>query len=101
MINRKDSRTAGKWCERNDVTVYQDCSGKYVIESEFRFAYNKPVMKKYKMKYGKDWIKFYDRAGKGNLHLSLAEERHFISQRRYQPRSKWSQEILGSLKNEI
>jgi hypothetical protein len=98
MINKKDIRTVGKWCERNDVTVFQDCSGKYVIESEFNVAYNKPVIEEFKRKYGKEWNKFYMRAEKGNLHLSLAEEQKMIAQKRYQPKSKWSQEILGSIK---
>jgi uncharacterized protein (DUF1919 family) len=98
MINKKDIRTVGKWCKSNDVPVYQDCSGKYVIESEFHFAYNKPVVEEYIKKYGKDWIKFYERAGNGNLHLSLAEESQVSSKNRYQPKSVWSQEILGSIK---
>lgn len=98
MINRKDIRSSVVWCNKNNVDVYHDSSGKYVIESEFQNAYYKPVIENYKKKYGKDWIKFFDRAEKGNLHLSLAEERQILSKSRYQPKSKWSQEILGFIK---
>ena len=99
LINRKDIRSAKVWCMKNDVVIYQDSSGRYVIQSEFFHAYNKPVIDRYKSEYGESWHLFYNRLEKGNLHLSLAVEKEIIDKSRYQPKSIWSNEILSSIRN--
>jgi len=99
LINRKDIRSAKVWCMKNNVEVYQDSSGRYVIQTEFYHAYNKPVIERYKNKYGESWQLFYDRLQKGNLHLSFDEENKTVTQKRYQPKSIWSHEILATIKN--
>lgn len=98
MINRKDIRSARMWCEKNEVDIYSDISGKYVIESEFEYAYSKPVIVRYKQKYGDKWQLFYERSKKGNLYLSYEEEMKLEAKNRYQPKSKLSRDILGSKK---
>ncbi|BBE18627.1 hypothetical protein AQPE_2790 [Aquipluma nitroreducens] len=51
-INKKDIRSAVRWCEENDVNVFLDISGKFIIRSEFEFAYNRPIIERYKIRYG-------------------------------------------------
>ena len=61
QINKKDIRSVATWCRKNNVEIFQDSAGKFVIEAEFDYAYNRPIIERYKKKYGEDWVQVYDR----------------------------------------
>jgi len=59
-INKKDIRTAIKWCDDNHVFVYSDKSGKFIIQSEFDLACNRPIIESYKNRFGYQCLKIYN-----------------------------------------
>ena len=92
-INKKDIRTAIKWCEDNDVTVFSDKSGKFIIQSEFEFAYNRPIIERYKNRYGDRWLKVYNLSKENNLHVLESSENSSRSNS-YKPLSREAQDFL-------
>ena len=93
-INKKDIRTAIKWCEDNDVTVFSDKSGKFIIQSEFEFAYNRPIIERYKKRYGDQWLKVYNLSKENNLHLLESSDDSSRSNNSYKPLSREAQDFL-------
>ena len=93
-INKKDIRTAITWCEDNDVNVFSDKSGKFVIQSEFDFAYNRPIIERYKKRYGDQWLKVYNLSKENNLHLLEHSDDSSRSTNRYKPLSHEAQDFL-------
>ena len=93
-INKKDIRTAIKWCEDNDVTVFSDKSGKFIIQSEFDFAYNRPIIELYKKRYGDQWLKVYNLSKENNLHLLESSDNSSRSNNSYKPLSREAQDFL-------
>ena len=75
MINKLDLRSAVSWCKKNELEIFKDSSGKYVIEGEFNFAYNRKVIERYKSKYGNDWEMMFDLCSDNKLHKSTITER--------------------------
>lgn len=97
LINKKDIRSVNSWCRKNHVEIYQDSSGKFVIEAEFSYAYNLPVVSKYKEKYGKNWKQMYELCIENKLYLADEHDErstHFV---RYQPKSKAAIDFLKSI----
>jgi hypothetical protein len=94
MINKKDHRTAIRWCEENDVNVFSDVSGKFVIRSEFEFAYNRPIIELYKNRYGDQWLEVYNLSKENNLHLLESSDNSAKSRITYQPTSQEAQNFL-------
>ena len=93
-INKKDIRTAIRWCEENDVNVFSDVSGKFVIRSEFEFAYNRPIIELYKNRYGDQWLEVYNLSKENNLHLLESSDNSAKSKITYQPTSQEAQNFL-------
>ena len=97
-INKKDIRSVSSWCRKNKVEIYNDCSGKFVIESEFNFAYNQPIIKRYKTKYGENWLQMYELCQENKLHLANENNERISTSRRYTPKSKASNNFLNEFK---
>ena len=71
FINRKDKRTIRDWCGKNYLHVYKDSTGEFVNENEFQLAYNMPLIKNFKIKYGDGWMDYYEAYNKGDLYKIL------------------------------
>ena len=97
-INKKDKRSVSSWCRKNKVEIYNDCSGKFVIESEFNFAYNQPIIKRYKAKYGENWLQMYELSVENKLHLVDSNDERISTSKRYKPKSKASNNFLNEFK---
>jgi uncharacterized protein YegP (UPF0339 family) len=97
-INRKDIRSVSSWCSKNKVEIYQDSSGKFVTEAEFNFAYNQPIIKKYKSKYGENWLRMYELCQENKLHMIDLNHQVIIPSKRYEPKSKASSDFLKKFK---
>lgn len=91
-INKKDNRSAVRWCENNNVTIYKDSSGKFIIQSEFEFAYNQPIISEYKARYGNEWEKMFESSKKNN-HSNIQTNPN-QNNRRYYAKSKMSKNLL-------
>ena len=83
---------------KNNVEIYKDSSGEFVIESEFRFAYNQPVIRRYKAKYGEHWAKIFELSLENKLHLADANHERISTAGRYKPKSKMSDNFLNEFK---
>ena len=97
-INKKDKRSVASWCRKNKVEVYNDCSGKFVIEAEFNLAYNQPIIKRYKAKYGENWLQMYELCQENKLHLADDNHERISTSRRYKPKCKESSNFLNEFK---
>jgi hypothetical protein len=93
-INKKDIRTAIKWCDDNHVFVYSDKSGKFIIQSEFDLACNRPIIESYKKRYGDQWLKVYNLSKENNLHLLESSDDPSKSNNNYKPLSREAQDFL-------
>ena len=93
-IDKKDIRTALKWCEENYVNVFSDTSGKFIIQSEFDLAYNRPIIELYKKRYGDQWLKVYNLSKENNLHLLESSDESSKSTNNYKPLSREAQDFL-------
>jgi len=93
-IDKKDIRTALKWCEDNYVNVFSDTSGKFIIQSEFDLAYNRPIIELYKKRYGDQWLKVYNLSKENNLHLLESSNDSSKSINSYKPLSREAQDFL-------
>jgi hypothetical protein len=97
MIDRKDIRSGITWCNTYDVEIYNDRSGKYVIEAEFNLAFDMPTIKRYKEKYKDNWEVMYELAKSDNLYKSMSEI-STISNKSYKPKSKSGTDFLKKYK---
>jgi hypothetical protein len=95
-INKMDIRTALKWCEDNDVNVFSDTSGKFVIQAEFELAYNRPIVELYKKRYGEQWRNVYTLSKENNLHLLESSDNSSRSSNNYKPISREAQNFLNN-----
>ena len=93
-INKKDIRSAIKWCEDNYVNIFSDKSGKFIIQSEFDLAYNRPIIELYKKRYGDQWLKVYTLSKENNLHLLDSSDNSSSSTNSYKPLSREAQDFL-------
>ncbi|WP_277014092.1 hypothetical protein [Flavobacterium lindanitolerans] len=59
MINRRDTRSARKWCSKNNLNIYRDCSGEFVFQTEFDLAYDMPLINALATKHPEDWKEYY------------------------------------------
>lgn len=94
LINKKDIRSVVSWCKKNDVEIYNDSSGKFVIEAEFYNAYNQPIIKRYKEKYGTNWIRMFELSKENRLYLADEQDERIVFSGRYQPKSKAAKDFL-------
>jgi len=93
-INKKDIRSAIKWCEDNYVNIFSDKSGKFIIQSEFDLAYNRPIIELYKKRYGDQWLKVYNLSKENNLHLFDSSDESSKINNSYKPISREAQDFL-------
>ena len=93
-INKKDIRSAIKWCDDNFVNVFSDTSGKFIIKSEFEMAYNRPIIELYKKRYGDQWLKVYNLSKENNLHLLESSDNSSNKTNNYKPLSREAQDFL-------
>jgi hypothetical protein len=94
LINKKDKRSVIAWCRKNRVDIYSDGSKKFVNEAEFNLAYNQPIIKRYKTKYGENWQQMYELTLEGKLHLSDSDNERVSVSKRYVPKSNESKKFL-------
>lgn len=106
MINKVDLRSAVSWCEMNELEIFKDSSGKYVIEGEFNFAYNRKVIERYKSKYGNNWEMMLDLCSDNKLHTStIVDSGNQIGgssiscKNRYKPQGNVSKNFSKKIKN--
>jgi hypothetical protein len=90
LINKKDKRSVITWCRKNRVEIYSDGSEKFVYEAEFNSAYNQPIIKRYKEKYGVNWLEMYELSLENNLHLADSNNERISVSKRYTPKTKAS-----------
>ena len=67
LINKADIRPVATWCRKNNVNVYKDSSGKFVMKADFELAYDWPLVKMLQSKYGDRWRIIYEAYLKDNL----------------------------------
>lgn len=96
LINRRDKRSIRKWCEKSHLKVYKDCSGEFVLETEFEFIYNKPLIDNLKKKYGENWLEYFNTYTKGELYLMLDKTEKKIAPN-YVPKGNISQKFCAGL----
>lgn len=99
MINKNDNRSAVSWCKKNELDIFMDSSGKYVIEGEFYFAYNRKVIERYKSKYGNSWEMMFELCADNKLYKSTISDISRPSERRYRPQGNVSKNFNKHLKN--
>jgi hypothetical protein len=59
LINRKDIRAVIYWCKKSHVQIHSNSSGKFITKNDFALAYNLPLIKDLKVKYGDKWEAMY------------------------------------------
>ena len=69
-----------------------------MIEAEFNLAYNQPIVKRYKAKYGENWVQMYELCQENKLHLANENNERISTERRYKPKSKASSNFLNEFK---
>lgn len=99
MINKNDNRSAVSWCKKNELDIFKDSSGKYVIEGEFYLAYNRKVIERYKSKYGNSWEVMFELCANKKLYASKISEIALPSERRYKPQGNVSKNFSKRLNN--
>jgi hypothetical protein len=71
LINRKDLRSARKWCKKNGVIIYKGLGEEYVIKNDFDLAYDMPLINELKAQYGDKWQIMYRAYQDDELHKML------------------------------
>lgn len=97
-INKKDYRSGIKWCKKNDVPIYKDSTGTFIIEGEFNYAYNLPVIKEYQSKYGSNWEEVYELCLENKLHLYEGNYAIKSNNYRYKSKSNINQSFIDQFK---
>ena len=97
-INKQDKRSVITWCRKNNVEIYKDCSGKFVIEAEFNFAYNQPIIKRYKSKYGENWLHMYELSLENKLHIADSDKERVSVSKRYKAMTETGINFLNEFK---
>ncbi len=97
-INKQDKRSVITWCRKNNVEIYKDSSGTFVTEAEFNLAYNQPIIKRYKAKYGENWLHMYELSLDNKLHVADLDIERVSVSKRYIPKSKASSNFLNEFK---
>lgn len=96
FINRKDKRSIRDWCGKNHLHIYKDSSGEFVMKAEFELAYNLPLIKHLKEKYGDVWMQYYEAYNKGELYKMLDLNIYSSkTQTSYIPKGELSKKIFG------
>jgi len=59
LLQIKDARTFDAWCEKHQVTIFQDVGGRFLYGEEFSFKIMKPIIEEMKKKYPNWHEKFF------------------------------------------
>ncbi|SDX60234.1 hypothetical protein [Flavobacterium degerlachei] len=94
QINKKDIRTARKWCKGNFLKVYKDSSGEFAYQYEFDLVFNMPLIKDLKLKHGDNWEDFYHAYKKNELH-KMIDSTKSVEKTGYVPKGKLSLKLFG------
>lgn len=94
LIKRKDKRSIRKWCKTNSLQFYKDCSGEFVFKSEFDLAYDMPLIKSLKVKFGDLWKDYYRLHKCGNVYESIDLGNIQKIKKAYVPRGKIATKIF-------
>jgi hypothetical protein len=95
LINKRDNRTAKKWCEKNHLEIYKDSSGDFVFQNDFDLAFDMPLIKDLKLKYGNDWQNYYHAYNKDELYKMLDLNKVEKQKVGYVPRGKIALKLFG------
>src|ERR1035437_9416301 len=55
ILRKKDKRTAERWCRDNNVTIFPDRGGKFVLADDFEMGCKRQVKTEMKKKLGSGW----------------------------------------------
>jgi hypothetical protein len=94
QLNRTDKRSVRNWCLKNNLKIYKDSSGEFVIENELELAYNMPLIKDLKLKHSDRWIEYYEAYNKGELY-KLLDLKTTKEKTGYIPKGKLSSKLFG------
>ena len=97
MIDKKDIRSATKWCIKNDVEIFRDSTSgsAYAIAAEVNFALDKPIIQRYQKKYGDNWVKMYELAREDQLFKTISKSVN--RNKNYKAKSTISNKFLTEL----
>lgn len=96
LINRNALRSVEKWCRKNNVNIYKDSSGKFVMKADFELAYDWPLIQNLKTKFGDKWRIYYEAYLKENLADVIEFANSKNSQGKYEPKGNISKKLFGS-----
>lgn len=60
ILRYKDLRAVRAWCLKNKVAIIKQGKHEFVYEGEFNYAFDQPIIKRYKLQYGHDWERAYN-----------------------------------------
>ena len=63
----RDIRSVKNWCSKNGVFIVRQGKDEFVMESDFKKAFEIPFINNLKSKYGKDWEEVYRLHQEGNV----------------------------------
>lgn len=96
LINRKDIRTARKWCKKNHLKIYKDSSGEFAFLNDFDLIFDKLLIDDLKFKYGDNWEDYYHAYNKNELHKILdSPQSTKVGKTCYVPKGKLSSKLFG------
>lgn len=96
LINKKDIRTAKKWCKKNHLKLYKDSSGEFAYQNDFDLAFDMPLINDLKLKYGNNWEEYYHAYNKNELHKILdSPQSTKVEKTGYAPKGKLSSKLFG------
>jgi hypothetical protein len=95
LINRRDIRTAKKWCKQNHLKIHKDSSGEFVFKNDFDLAFDMPLIKDLKLKHGNEWEDYYCAYNKDDLYKMLDLNKSAIEKTGYVPKGKLSKKLFG------
>lgn len=96
LINKKDKRTAKKWCKENHLKLYKDSSGEFAYQNDFDLAFDMPLINDLKLKHGDNWKDYYHAYNKDELYKML-DLSNSINKKEigYVPKGKLSSKLFG------
>lgn len=94
MINRKDIRSARKWCSKNNLSVHRDCTGELVYHPEFELAYDMPLIISLRAKHPENWEKYYTLYKSGKAHEAVSFIEKKPQTKSYKPKGEITAKIF-------
>lgn len=96
QINKKDNRTAKKWCKKNFLKIHKDSSGEFAYQYDFDLAFDLPLINDLKLMHGNNWEDYYHAYNKNELHKILdSPQSTKVGKTSYVPKGKLSSKLFG------